>query len=180
MIRRVLLAAFAVCGSAAGAPAQPVPRPAVGPAPGIFVPGPIVTVGPRVAVVPVGLAGFGLREVRLKVLPGARPPVPAVPVRWRLGAEVVGTPGGAQITRIAPGSGLLALRAGPGGVGIAVPIHAEPGDVIVAVEGELVPNYPAYLRALNTAADPRDVQLVLRNRRDGRLYLAYATAAPAR
>lgn len=196
MLRRLALTGLAAAGFAAAAPAQSAPPvgPAIGPAVTVLPPllsrtpvpppGTPIEPGYPVGVRPTGVVFAGLREVVVADVRILRVPDPVrmVPVRWKLGVDGRVFPDGLHLTAVAPGSGLWRLRPAPGGRPAPPPAapFAEPGDVLVAVNGARPVSLGALLHAVNTAPDPRDVEVVFRNVRDGRAYLAYVSATPAR
>lgn len=100
---------------------------------------------------------------------------------WRLGADGWFDADGFNLTTIEKTSGLLQLRAAPGGPG-AVPMQAsaEPRDVVTHIDGVAVTSAEAFWFALDRAKDKADVAVVVRDGATGTNFLQYLSLTKAK
>lgn len=120
----------------------------------------------------------------------------AMPVaEWTLDADGWFDKEGFNVTKAYPRSGLWALRTvrgnrPPSSTGSGLPTspaalvpqapprlyRAGPNDIITHINGVAVTSYVRFVYALNTAANPRDIPIVVMNGNTGRRHVFYVTA----
>jgi hypothetical protein len=135
---------------------------------------------------------LGVSEV-VEMTPGEEAAVTIPAAVWELDADGWFDSEGFNVTRVFPRSGLWALRTERGGprlLPLAQPgphpgmlaanpprtYRAAPGDIITHVNGIAVNTYPRFVFALNSAANPRDLPVVVLDGHSGRRHLYYVTA----
>lgn len=194
MLRHTLLAAGLVALALATAPAQPPVAPPQGK---LLSELPPPKAGEKVMVVRVAETKtkadeLGVPEV-MEMTPGEEAAVTVPAAVWELDADGWFDSEGFNVTRVFPRSGLWALRTERGGprlvpppqpgplAGLVAPAlprtyRAAPGDIITHINGIAVNTYPRFVFALNSAANPRDLPVVVLDGHSGRRHLYYVTA----
>lgn len=193
MLRHTLLATGLVALALATAPAQPPADPYRGK---LMSELPTPKAGEKVTVVRAEAKTkadeLGVPEV-VEMTPGEEAAATIPAATWELDADGWFDSEGFNITRVFPRSGLWALRTARGGprlvpaaqsgplAGLVAPAlprtyRAAPGDIITHINGIAVNTYPRFVFALNSAANPRDLPIVVMDGHSGRRHLYYVTA----
>lgn len=194
MLRHALLAVGLVALALAAAPAQP---PVATPQGKLLSELPPPKAGEKVMVVRLvetktKADELGVPEV-MEMTPGEAAAVTIPATTWELDADGWFDPEGFNLTRVFPRSGLWALRTQKGGprlLPLAQPgplpgmlaanpprtYRAAPGDIVTHINGIAVNTYPRFVFALNSAANPRDLPVVVLDGHSGRRHLYYVTA----
>jgi len=135
----------------------------------------------------------GLLEV-MNVSAGASKIATIPSTNWVLDADGWFDSEGFNLTKAYPRSGFWAMRTAKGnrppGSGSGLPsaaapllpqtpprlYRAGPGDIITHIDGIPVTSYERYIYALNSAANHRDIPIVVMNGSNGRRHVFYITA----
>lgn len=193
---RSLLVAIAAAGIVALAPAQPT-----APRPKLLSEMPLLKAGEQFKLdrgdVKTRKDDDGLLEVMDVAAADART-VTMPSVEWTFDVDGWFDSEGFNITKAYPRSGLWALRPTKGnrppsstGSGLpsspvgVVPMppprlyRAGPNDIITHIDGVAVTSYARLVYAINSAANPRDIPIVVKNGNTGRRHIFYITAYKA-
>ena len=136
----------------------------------------------------------GLQEVSELIAAKDEQTVTIPAATWEIDADGWFDSEGFNVTKAFPRSGLWAMRTAkgnrPGGAGSGLSTSAAsqvlqaqprlyragPNDVITHIDGIAVTTYERYIFALNSAANPRDIPIVVMNSETGRRRVFYITA----
>jgi len=102
---------------------------------------------------------------------------------WKLGIAPGEVPGkgalkGVLIREVVVGSGMLEMRPKKGGPDSNdTSYRAETGDILISVDSKLVNSGKDITVILNNADTPQDVEVVVKDRKSGKLYRYYVSAS---